>query len=106
MLSKAPRLHSHAPPARDRKPQRPLFTSGSVVLSMNKLELPAEFMPVPCPLADKSPIGFRIRQGLETALGSFPHFNRAGPDRVSILRLWRCFLHPAGMGEEPAWGAR
>jgi hypothetical protein len=54
---------------------------------MNKLELPAEFMPVPCPLADKSPIGFWIRQGLETALGSFPHFNRAGPDRVSSLRL-------------------
>jgi len=87
MLSKAPRLYSYAPPARDRKPQRPLFTSGSVVLSMNKLELPAEFMPVPCPLADKSPIGFWIRQGLETALGSFPHFNRAGPDRVSSLRL-------------------
>jgi len=67
--------------------KRALFASGSVGLSMNKLELPAEFMPVPCPLAGKSPIGFWIRQGLGTALGNSPHFNRAGPERVSSLRL-------------------
>jgi hypothetical protein len=63
---------------------------------MNKPELPAEFMPVRCPLADRSPIGFWIRQGLETALGSFPHISRANSNRVSSLRLWRYFFHPAG----------
>jgi len=84
-------------------PKRALFTGGSVGLSMNKLELPAGFMPVPRPLAGKSPIGFRIQQGPETALGSFPHFNRAGPDRVSSLRLWRCFFQPAGTEKGSAW---
>jgi len=71
---------------------------------MNKLELPAEFMPAPCPLADKSPIGFWIRQELETALGSFPHISRANSNRVSSLRIRR-FCCPAGAGEGPAWGA-
>ena len=81
-----------------------IFGVAIVVLSMNKLELPAEVMPVPCPLADKSPIGFWIRQGPGTALGSFPHFDRAGPDPVSSLRLWRCFFQPAGTEEGSAWG--
>jgi hypothetical protein len=71
-------LYSYAPPARNQKLQRTLFTSGSVVLSMNKLELPAEFMPVPCPLADKSPIGFWIRQGAGDGLGQLPAFQPRG----------------------------
>jgi hypothetical protein len=33
------------------------------------------------------PHGFWAGQERETEQGSFPHFNRAGPDRVSSLRL-------------------
>jgi len=96
------RLYSCAPPARDRKPQRALLASGSVGLSMNKLELPAEFMPVRCPLADKSPIGFWIRQRPGTALGSFPHLNRAGPNRVGSLRPRIALFALAEIGKMPA----
>jgi len=99
------RLHSHAPPARDRKPQRTLFTSGSVVLSMNKLELTAEFMPVPCPLADKSPIGFWIRQRPETAQGNFEHMNHVVLNAISSLRPEVALFTLQGPGRGPR-GAR
>jgi len=54
--------------------KRALLASGSVGLSMNKLELPAEFMPVPCPLAGKSPIGFWIRRGAGDGPGQLPAY--------------------------------
>ena len=75
---------------RSKASTRALFTGGSAGLSMNKLELPAEFMPVPCPLADKSPIGFWIRQGAGDGPGQLPAFQPRGPrsrQQFTALRL-------------------
>jgi len=58
MLSKAPRLYSYAPPARDRKPQRA-----------------------------SHPHGFRAGQKPETGQGSLRHVDRAALDGFSSLRL-------------------
>jgi len=54
----------------------------------------------------RCPHGFRAGQETETGQGNFPHISCASFNRVSSLRLWRCFFQPAGTGEGSAWGAR
>jgi hypothetical protein len=53
-------------------------------------------------LLAKAPSVFGFGRGAETALGSFPHFNRAGSNRVGSLRPRIALFALAEIGKMPA----